>query len=290
MRRNGFTLIELLVVIAIIALLLGILVPSLAAIKEYASVARCLTNHKNIAAAFLMYAGDNDQKFCSGYVFPNANKRNPMSWVIAPIDYDSAGDWIYVGAGDAGGGQLNLDARFNGIREGAIYPYLESPKVYHCPGDKRLLKGSSSNVGASTPPRYYQIYRSYGMPDFYAVHDSVDGVPNKEKSLANIKGTGQKLLFVEDQYDNAYYNIDAWSYIPYDNAFWDPLGNYHNRSCTFSFVDGHAELYKWRDPRTIEFMGNRALAAANGYGKGVRQDGNVDFIWLDANYPAKTRF
>jgi prepilin-type N-terminal cleavage/methylation domain-containing protein/prepilin-type processing-associated H-X9-DG protein len=296
MRRNGFTLIELLVVIAIIALLLSILVPSLAAVKELATVANCLSNQKNITAAFLMYTGDNDDKFCSGYVFRNnahmppdyVVKRNPLPWVVAPITYDAAGSWNYVGGGDANGGLLNMDARLNGIREGAIYPYINDTKVFHCPGDKRIVKGSSANWTA--PPRYYQMYRSYGMPDFYAVHDDIENVPNKEKSLANVKSGGHKLLIVEDQYDTGYFNIDGWSYIPGDHAYWDPLGNYHNKSCTFSFADGHAELYKWRDPRSMEFMGDRALAAAHGWGKGDVQVGNVDFDWLDSHYPAKTRF
>ncbi|MBE0534327.1 MAG: prepilin-type N-terminal cleavage/methylation domain-containing protein [Phycisphaerae bacterium] len=290
MRRKGFTLIELLVVIAIIGLLLAIIIPALGAVKEYASVANCLSSQKNLATAFIMYTSDNDDKFCSGYVFQDANRRNPLSWVIAPIAYDAAGGWIYVGNGDAGGGQLNLDARLNGIREGALYPYLEATDMFHCPGDRRLVKGASANWGPNIPARYYQIYRSYGMPDFYAVHDSVDGVRNKAKTLSSIRSGGQRILFVEDQYDSNYFNSDAWSYIPYDRAFWDPLGNYHNKSCTFSFIDGHAELYKWRDKRSIEFMSNRALAKQNGYGKGDVQVGNVDFEWLDAHYPAKTRF
>jgi prepilin-type N-terminal cleavage/methylation domain-containing protein/prepilin-type processing-associated H-X9-DG protein len=291
MRQRAFTLIELLVVIAIIALLLSILIPSLGAIKEYASIANCLANQRSLAHALLMYADENNARFPSGYVEDGLAAgaplpdEDPRIWVKPPLGY-SGGNQIYLGKGDSGGLLLNLDARLNGLREGAIYPYLESTKVFHCPGDRRGRKGTSATAGG-VPIRYWQIYRSYGMPDFYAGKNH----GGKETSLANIKSGGQRLLFVEDQYDNGYFNIDAWSYIPSDQKLWDPLGNYHNKGCTFSFVDGHAEQYRWKDSRTMIFMSDRNLAASMGFGKGdLFVPRNPDLDWLDAHYPAKTQF
>gem|GEM_PF-5590238 len=54
-RRSGFTLIELLVVVGIIALLIAILVPTLALAKRRANMARCLSNLKQVAQASIAY-------------------------------------------------------------------------------------------------------------------------------------------------------------------------------------------------------------------------------------------
>jgi prepilin-type N-terminal cleavage/methylation domain-containing protein len=66
-RREGFTLIELLVVIAIIALLMAILMPALARVKEQARTTGCLANLRQWNFVSAMYTEDNDGKFWSGY-------------------------------------------------------------------------------------------------------------------------------------------------------------------------------------------------------------------------------
>ena len=69
-RKHGFTLIELLVVVAIIALLVSILLPSLAKARQTAEGTLCGANISNLAKASNMYA-DEDNNF---YV-PRSNSK-----------------------------------------------------------------------------------------------------------------------------------------------------------------------------------------------------------------------
>jgi prepilin-type N-terminal cleavage/methylation domain-containing protein/prepilin-type processing-associated H-X9-DG protein len=58
-QRKGFTLVELLVVIGIIALLISILMPSLARARQSANLVACQSNFKQVYTALSFYANEN---------------------------------------------------------------------------------------------------------------------------------------------------------------------------------------------------------------------------------------
>ena len=64
--RDGFTLVELLVVIAIVALVVGILLPTLGKARDSAQAALCGSNLRQLALANTAYAVDHGGRFAPG--------------------------------------------------------------------------------------------------------------------------------------------------------------------------------------------------------------------------------
>ena len=271
---KAFTLIELLVVIAIIAVLMAVLMPALNIAKEQARGITCQNNLRSLTQGYMMYADQNGGRICGGLAgYTNSNGVPP--WVMPPLDY-SGGTVVSMDSGD-----VTLDQRHNGLREGALFPYIKEVKAYHCPGDNRLSQGTS--LGNELR---YAIFRSYSLTDYMAGTDESD-----PKGFYTFKNPATKMLFVEEIYDGGAgnFNHGAWSYNPRSNTLWDPLGVFHNNASCFSFMDGHVTRKKWDDKRTIVYFTSRSEAASKGYGKNTEfNPPNQDLVWLDNHYPGKT--
>ena len=80
MKRKGFTLIELLVVIAIIALLMSILMPALARVRELAQRVVCGTNLSGITKAMIVYANDDETSRLPRVGPPNTQWGTANAW------------------------------------------------------------------------------------------------------------------------------------------------------------------------------------------------------------------
>lgn len=71
--RAAFTLIEVLVVVSIIALLIGILLPSLRSARELAKETVCMSQEGQLGRAFYSYGTANKDLLCSGAFDPGSN-------------------------------------------------------------------------------------------------------------------------------------------------------------------------------------------------------------------------
>ncbi len=78
--RRCFTLIELLVVIAVIAILAAMLLPALSKARERARGTSCVSNHKQIMASVLAYAGDNLDHITPHNLGPDYAGRINKKW------------------------------------------------------------------------------------------------------------------------------------------------------------------------------------------------------------------
>ncbi|MHC4516982.1 MAG: type II secretion system protein [Planctomycetota bacterium] len=149
MRRKGFTLVELLVVIAIIALLMGILMPALARVRQLAFRLTCGTNLSGIGKAMLIYAHDYEDEL------PRAGGRNSEWGMLqdrwhAGNRYDAYG----VTPGSNEGGTASISSCFY-----LLVKYAEvTPKSFVCKGDTGTSEFTlAEENNASLPPNFELI-------------------------------------------------------------------------------------------------------------------------------------
>jgi len=139
MKRKGFTLVELLVVIAIIALLMGILMPALARVRQLAFRMTCGTNLSGIGKAMLLYANDNDDEL------PKAGGRT-NTWIpalgagwMAPLRQVAYGITSNVG-------KVTLSSNFY-----LLVKYAEvTPKQFVCKGESDTREFTLAEVSGTT--------------------------------------------------------------------------------------------------------------------------------------------
>lgn len=253
----GFTLIELLVVIAIIAILAGMLLPALAKSKTKAQGIMCMNNGRQMMLAWRFYLDDNQDSVPFSY-----NPGNPAEWVHGSLDF-------------SGSNRSNWDINQDLVKS-VLWEYgANNPSIWKCPADQSNVK-----VSGKTYPRV----RSLAMNAWFNSTDvgAFTAGYRIYKKMSDLIDPGPTMTWVllderEDSINDGEMVVSMNGY-PNQGAQWrmvDYPAGYHNGAGGFSFADGHSEVHKWKDPRTVPVLKRGQLLSLN-----VASPNNQDVLWL----------
>jgi prepilin-type N-terminal cleavage/methylation domain-containing protein/prepilin-type processing-associated H-X9-DG protein len=211
----GFTLVELLVVIAIIAILAAMLLTSLGSAKARAQSVGCLNNLHQLQIAYGIYSADGNDQLVDNTANLTESGRN--AWVKGNVQRYST----------------NYDKN---ITDGALYAQLKSLNVYRCPASQAFVRDAA---GVPVPHN-----RSYSLSVWLGSNAQKAGL----KKNSQVQSPAEIFAFIDENavsIDNGAFGVHE---LAVANNYWNLPSNRHARGCNLSFVDGHAEHWKWTGP------------------------------------------
>jgi prepilin-type N-terminal cleavage/methylation domain-containing protein/prepilin-type processing-associated H-X9-DG protein len=192
-RRHAFTLVELLVVIGIIAVLIGILLPTLNGARRAAYTVQCSSNMRQLATAMLMYINDNKGKFPA-----------TASDEVAGITPGGGFWWpdTLVTGNYIKGTNLNVYKKTPSTTSEKVF---SSKSPFRCPEGIPEEYGKLSGSGQGDYPTHlsnnaYQIHNDgqraaagFGVPSWYMLNSRNQSGSNSALLMNQTKSAGAKI-------------------------------------------------------------------------------------------------
>ena len=256
MSSRAFTRTELCVVLAVIGLLASLVLPTLARTQTHDWRAVCLIRMSRLAGALAMYADANQD-----YLPPNPDDGNTTP----------GRSWCPGMAGVGGGEEFNSDLLLDPNRS-LLTPYLgKDARVFKCPTDTRLGKNSAASTSGQivASARTVSLNGAVGTnPYKVGGKAAVDGawLDGLHGHTANKTwycyartsdfvrpGPSRTFTFIEEDVyslnDGILGAMGPNAPASYKMIDW-PL-TYHDMAGAVTFADGHVEIHRWADNRTI---------------------------------------